>query len=229
MLNYLIDIIFLLIAIITVIVFTKRGFIQAVFDYGKTVIAVIISYAFGPRVGEIIYNKFIYNLIYKWVSNKIDTVFSSLSTKIDIDTAIDEIPFIVKQFVTPENIKERYGETIVNLENSAHEFADFVSTPFAQLISNFLSYLIVFLLALILLFILGKIVNLITKLPIVHGVNAFMGFLLGILAAFVFLSILTYLLSLIIGIFGNILSLEKLASTSYLFGFFSKIHIFDLF
>ena len=229
MLNYLIDIVFLLVAIITVIVFTRRGFIQSLFAYGKTVMAVVISYALGSKVGEIIYNKLIYNWIYKWVSNKIDNVFNSLSAKIDIDNAIDEIPFIVKQFITPEKIKARYGETIINLENSAHEFADFVSSPFAKMISNLLSYLLVFFLALVLLFLLSKIFDLITKLPIVHGVNTFLGFLLGIFAVFVFLSMLTYLLSLIIGVFGNILSLEKLASTSYLFGFFSKINMFKLF
>jgi len=229
MVNYLIDILFLIIAVITIILFTKRGFIQALFDYGKTVMAVIASYIFGPKVGNFLYDKFIYSRIYNWISSKIDTVFNSLSEKINIDSAIDEIPFIVKQFVTPEKIKNRYGETINNVENSAHDLADFVSTSFARVISNFLSYLLVFIIALVLLYILSKLFGVLTKLPIIHGVNSFIGFLLGIVAAFVFLSILTYVLSLIIGVFGNLTLLEKLVSSSYLFGFFSEIHLFDIF
>ena len=105
MLNYLIDVIFLLIAIITVIVFTKRGFVQALFDHGKKIMAVIISYVFGPKVGEFIYDKFIYGRIYSWISSKIDAVFNSLHDKISTESAIDEVPFIVKQFVSPQKIR----------------------------------------------------------------------------------------------------------------------------
>lgn len=229
MINYLIDALFLLIAIVTIVIFTKRGFIQSLFHYGKTVFAVITAYILGPEVGNFMYNKFVYNSIYNWIDSNVESVFNSVAAKINIDAAIDEIPFIVKQFVTPEKIKDKYGETINNVEISTHEFSDFVAAPFARLVSNFLSYLLVFLIALILLFILSKLLGLLTKLPIIHGLDSFIGFLLGAVAAFVFLSLLTYILSLIIGAFGNILSLERLVSTSYLFGFFSKIHLFDLF
>lgn len=229
MINYIVDIIYLLIAVITIFIFTKRGFIQSLLNHGKFIIAIALSCVFGKKVGALFYNKFFYERIYSWISSKISSVFTSISDKISVDKLTDEIPFIVKQFVTPEKIKEQFGTAVDNAGSTATEIAQYISEPFARLVSNFIAYILVFLLSLVLLFIIGKLFDLITMIPVIHGINKFLGFLLGVFAVFVFLSLLTYVLGLVIGALGNILSLEKLVSTSHLFGFFSKIQLFDLF
>ena len=229
MLKYLIDILFLIIAIVTVIIFTRRGFVQSLFQYGRTYMAVIIAYVLGPIVGKFIYNNFIYNAIYNWVSERVNSVVHSVTGAIDIDRIIEEIPLVVRKLSNSEKIKAEFGEKIEDFEVTLNELSALASQPFAKLVSNLISYVLVFLLALLFLLIIWKLLDWITTLPVLHGLNAFLGFLFGILAAFILLSSLTYVLSVVISIFGDVLSLEKMSESSYLFGFFDKIRFFILF
>jgi len=228
MLHHIIDILFLIIAITTVIIFAKRGFIQSFFKYSKTLLAVIASYTFAPRLGDFLYERVVYNGIFGWVSEKVDSFVLSVTGKIDIDTILDEVPFIVRQFVSSEKVADKFGQSVNDVREIANEFSAFVSRPFSSLLSNLFAYILVFLLALLLLTIIGKLLDLITKIPVLHGINVFLGLLLGCGAAFLLLSALTYLLSILIGTFGNILYLEELSDSSYLFGFFDRLHLFDL-
>ena len=229
MISYIIDIVFLLVALITIIVFTKRGFIKSILNRGKILFSVILSCIFGKAVGELLYTRFFFERICNWMNSKISTAFASLTGKIDVETLTDELPFVVKHFVSPETIKAKYGTVIYNTQSTALEISEFVSAPIARLISNFVAYILVFVLAIILLFLFGSLLEAITKLPIINGTNKFLGFLLGALAAFVLLSSITYILSLLVGLFGNVIAIEKLTEASYLFGFFRKIHLFNLF
>ena len=229
MISYIIDVVFLLAAIITIIIFTKRGFVKSILNRGKILVSVILTCIFGKTVGELLYTRIFFGRICNWMNSKISTAFASLTDKINVETLTDELPFVVRHFVSPEAIKAQYGTVIYNTQNTAMEIAELVSAPIARLISNFVAYIAVFVLAILLLLVFGGLLDATTKLPIINGTNKFLGFLLGALAAFVLLSSITYILSLFIGIFGNVIALENLTETSYLFGFFRKIHLFNLF
>ena len=229
MIKYLVDLIYIAFAVITVWVFTKRGFVESVFKYGHSIMAGILTFVFGPMVGEVIYAKFVYNGIHGWVSEKTSLLLHSAADKVDVDAVIEELPFIVKQFLNPDEIKAKFGETITDIEMSAQEFAAAVSEPISGVISNLIAYVIVFLVAVLVLLIFGKLLDLIVQLPILRTVNTALGFIVGIGAAILALSTVTYVLSLIISVFGDVLSLQTLSSTSVLFGFFDKLHLFDLF
>lgn len=228
MMSYLIDVILLIVSIVIIAVFTKRGFIRSLFNYGKTLLAIAAAYFIGPKVGGLFYNKFVHGLIYNWVYSQFNSVLDSVAQTIDIESIIEALPFVVKKFVSADEIKAKYGETIINAEAFFEEFSDFVSSPFAKLIANLLAYLLVFLVALLLLFVLNKIFDFLTRLPIIHGVNTWLGFALGVIAAFVFLSLITYVFGLVTKIFGDIPQLEKIIENSYLLKLFNRLNLFKV-
>lgn len=228
MMKYAIDLIYVIIAVVTIVIFTKRGFVESVFKYGRTIVASIISYAVGPFVSSVIYKCFMFDGIYYWVLDKIRIILHAAEERIDVDSLIDGLPFIVKQLLDPDEIKAIYGETMANIEQSALSFSATVSAPLANMLSNMIAYVLVFLVALILLFIFGKILDLIVHLPILRTINSVLGFAVGVGATFLLLAAITYFISFITELFGDILSLQKLAENSHLFGVFDDIHFFDL-
>ena len=229
MAKYLLDLIYVAVAILTVFIFTKRGFVESVFKYGRTLMAGILTFLLGPVVGDIIYEKFVYNSVYGFVSDKMGQIVNSAADKVDVNSIIDGLPLLVKQFLNPSDLEAKFGNTITNIEQSAQEFAGAVSEPISNVISNLIAYIIVFLVSLLILLVFGKLLDLIVKLPILNTINTVLGFILGVGSAFLLLAIITYALSLIIRAFGDILSLQTLSSSSYLFGLFDRLHLFDLF
>ncbi len=229
MYSWIVDVLFLVIALITVIVYAKRGFVQSLFKHGRVLASGILAFSFGPMVGDLINTKFIYNGVYNWVWSKVSTIIDSTTGGIDLEGMIESLPFLVKQFVDPAALQEKYGQVMGNLEVTAQEFSASVATPVSGIISNLLAYVAVFLVSMLLLLVLGFLLDLLTKLPIVHGVNCFLGFLLGVLAAFVLLSLLTYVISLVVGIFVSSEALDVIINNTLLFKLFSNIQLFNLF
>ena len=229
LLEYAIDILYLIAIVVIIAVFAKRGFIQSLFKYGKSIVAVIAALSFGPSVGNIIFDKFVFDRVNNWVIDKSNAALSAAAGTLEVNQLIEELPFLVKQFVSPDKIKSEYGETVSTVGESIPDFAESLATPIANVVSNLLAYILVFICAIIVLWLLGKLLDLITRLPIVGGVNTFLGALLGAIAAFLVLSLVTYVISLIIGLVGNVETLESMAESSYLFGLFSRIKIFNLF
>ena len=228
-LEHLIDIAYLIIGIVVICIFGKRGFVKSFFKYGRGFLSGYAAYKLGPVVGKYIFDKFIFNGVCQWVSSKIETALRALTGKIDVDKMIDSTPFIVRQFVDSETLKQELAAKLENTEATVLDIAPAIAEPFSNVVSNLIAYVLVFLVALLVLTLIGKLFELIAKLPILRGVNTILGIFFGIASAFILLSAITYILSILIGIFGNILYLEELSKSSYLFGFFDWIHLFNLF
>ena len=228
MTKYIVDLAYLLILIITVAIYTKRGFVESVFKHGRRLFAGIIAYAFGPAVSAVVYDNFMFNRIYYWVWDKMQVILHAAEEYLDVGSLIDGLPFAVKQFINPEEIKSIYGETMANIDKSAQSFAETVSSPLANVLSNMIAYVLVFLVALLVLFVFGKLLDLIVNLPILRTINRILGFLTGAGAAFLLLAAVTYVISFIIGLFGDVLSLQSLTEVSDFYNFFHELQFFNL-
>ena len=229
-LKYAIDGAYVILAIVTVAVFTKRGFIASVFRFGRPITSAILAYFFGPRVSEIIYERFVYRGILGWVSARVEKALTATAEALDIDGVIDSLPFLVKQLIDADALKEKYGMESGGLQIMASEFAETVSHPLASLLSNLLAYAAVYFVAMLVLLVLFKILDGLFKLPILTGINKTLGALLGILAACFLLAAITYILGVLVGVFGSASMLNQLVETSSLFRLFNnEISIYDLF
>ena len=228
-LNFLIDFVYILVAAVTVIIFTKRGFIETAFRFGRMIMAGLICYFTGPFFSKLIYEKWIYNSIFDMVSEKTRNVISQTAGSINVQELVDNLPFFVRQLVERDDVTEKYGSVLTNFEAVADDFAQTVSRPISSLVSNLIAYVVVFLASLVLLFVLFKLLNGIFKLPVLNGINKTLGFLLGIVASVLLMAAITLLLGALIGILASADTLRRMVEASYLFGFFNKLSLFNLF
>lgn len=199
--SILIDILLIVIAVINVIVFTKRGFLQSVFKSGRKIIAVILAVLLGSTVGKFFYDLFVYNGIYGWIEPKV----------IACAGKIEELPFIVRAFIPA-------GADAVGAPTRLSET---LASSVAGVISDIIGYILVFIAALLLLKLIKPLIDLITKIPIVHGVNAVLGFALGIVASFFLLMLLTFLLGGAVKLFAGNTEFAGAVSDSWIFEFFN--------
>ncbi len=226
--SYLADILYIVLAVTTVVVFTKRGFVDSAYRYGRTVFAAIITYFVGPHVSALLYEKFIYRGIYNWVFDKVDVFLQETVGTVDVQGLIDSLPFLVRQLVDREAMEAKYGSA-ESLELVAQDVSDFVAHPFASLLSNLIAYVAVFFLAKLVLMVVFKVLDFVFKMPILNAVNKLLGFAFGLISAGILLAIITYVLGILVGIFGSTGFLNELTASSRIYGFFHNLSIFDLF
>ncbi len=229
MANYIIDIAYILVAVIILAVFTKRGFVGSLFKLGKTIISCVLAYIFGPSLGELFYNKCIYNGIYNWVSRKIDTVVDGAIGAVDSKTLLESIPKILRRFINEGDIEERFNKGMSDISSAANEMAVSVSTPVAEAISDFLGYALVFVVSVIFLMLFGSLISaLVKKIPVVKQIDKVLGFILGLVFMFIVLSLVTFAFGIVVSLFGGNETFEGLINASTLFEFFGKYNIIEI-
>lgn len=189
--HYVLDICILLITIITIASYCKKGFLKAILSFGKTIISVIIAFFFGKTVGSIlaenIFNDKITDLIYNCISKS----YGEGTSFFDLSRLVDKIPQSIFQLadmckIDIYGIVEGYSSETVASADRLREVANNISLPISQMFSNICGYLIVFALTYLLLIIVAKLVGVVTELPIIRFVNRALGFLLGCICAFIY-------------------------------------------
>ena len=229
-LNYAADILYILVALAIVVLFAYRGFFASVFHFGGDIAATLIACSVGPALSRFLYQKWIFSWIAAPVAEKVENFLDNTVGSVDIEGMIESLPALVKKFVDTEALYAKYGSAADNFPAVSEEFSATVSAPLATLLSNILAYAAVFFVSILILKLLFLALDkFFRSIPILNKINHFLGAVFGILAAFLALAAITWLLGVLISFFGNNEWLHSLAEHSRLFGFFEKLNIFNLF
>ena len=165
-----------LILVICVIVGGLRGFIKTFFAAFSVFIALFAAVQAGPYLGKVIQHTPIYSVISSQIEEKLDEQSEARAEK--VSRQIEEIngypiPQILKDALIENNNNQIYEALGV------YDFNAYVACYMACLILNAIAFLIVFLAAFIVLKIIETSLDLISKLPVLHSINALGGILCG--------------------------------------------------
>lgn len=228
--SYVLDIFYVLAAIFVVTLFATKGFVACVSRFGKYISAAILTYIFGPILSAFLYEKWIFPWIFRPVAEKIAKFLHNTIGSIDMDGLVDSLPLLVRRFANADALRDKYGAAVNNIDSFSAELSETVSAPPAGLLSNILAYVAVFFVSLLLLSVLFFLLEkLFGGVPALNAVNHFFGFLLGLLAAFLALAVVTWLLGVLISLFSSSVRLAALAESSRIFGYFKDLNFFNLF
>jgi uncharacterized membrane protein required for colicin V production len=155
----------------------QRGFIRTVFTLFSTIIALLLTSWFSPIVSkEVQKNDKIMGFVTEKVSKVVD--FDDTGSKIS-----DQVNFIDK-LPLPKSLKHTLVEnntTDVYVAMAVENFEDYVSGSIARIIINAAVFLAVMLIITIGLAVLCETLNIISKLPLINGLNKTAGLLAGLL------------------------------------------------
>lgn len=169
------------------------GFIKTVFSIFSVIVAIVITIIIAPIVSkELQKNDSIMKTLTKQVAKTISIDEKNIS-KIDAIEIIEKLvlPKSIKEGLIENNNPEMYQSLFVN------DFSEYISSYLAVIIINATTFFGVFLIVWIALIILSYILDLISKLPVINGLNKTVGLLVGVIHGLIVIWIICIFLTAI--------------------------------
>lgn len=155
----------------------RRGLIKTVFTLFSTIIALLLTMWISPMVNKEVQKN---EKIMSFVNNKVEKVVEFNKTN---DKTSEQMNFIDKLFL-PSPIKSALKENNtgdVYAAMAVNSFEGYITGTISRIIINAAVFIIVMLLVMIILGIISKALDLISKLPLINGLNKTAGLLAGLL------------------------------------------------
>jgi len=190
----------LLLAVIAILVICTikgyaSGFIKTVFAIFSLIVALIVASVATPAVSKGLQsNDKIYTMVYEKIEETVD-FDGKIKKQADQKNFIDKLPIpnSMKETLVENNNSEVYGSMAVD------SFEEYVVSLLTKVVINALAFVVIFLAMVILLAILCRVLNIISKLPLLNELNKTAGLLVGVLQGFIIIWILFIVITVFSG------------------------------
>lgn len=184
--NLIADAVFVFVALLIIIIFTKRGFIRNLIESFKLILAVGAAYLWGTDLGRVFSDQFLAKRVHSFVFEKINGLYLSASESLNASSVTDLFP----RFLISDTVRDELESTGAAGEEFVNRATDVISAPISTFVSNAIGYIAVFLAALLALSIFGWMLNkLVSKIRILRFFNGLLGFIWGVIVSFFLLLI----------------------------------------
>ncbi len=227
--NFVVDIILAILAVVIVVRCTKMGCFKAVTNLVKLGVAILLTALFGKSVSNLFYDKLFYPKVSDWVSGELDTIAAGANNS--ISEMFTNIPENFQKLLNTAGVNiEKLKDTYLgsdNIDTAIDGMTADISTPFARLLSNVVGYLVLFLIIIVILTVVLHFCNkIITKLPFIKSCNKILGFVLGLACGFIVLCVSAYIITAILGFMK--VNPQAIADDSIIYRIFYKIDLLNL-
>lgn len=172
----------------------KRGFIKTVFMLFSTIAAILLTVLLSPYVSKMMQNNDrILNYVMERVEQGID--FGDEETQEDSFIEGLGLPSFLEKALVENNNSDIYDTLEVERENIKH----YVSLYVAIIIIKAIAFILTFIVLLLLLGLLCRVLDIVAKLPVLHGINKLLGCAAGIVQGIVIIWLLCVFLTAISG------------------------------
>lgn len=182
--KFIVDGLVLLVFVVTVIHFARRGFAKTVLSAAVTVGAVIVANLFGGQVGQWLNTSFIESNVVEMVRAGLEGLSQNLSESMNAEQIQAALSPQLAQILSFLKIDvEGLAQSIVSgMDISA--LAQQIGGPLAATVSQALGIVITFVVAVVVLKVAAMLVDGIFHLPVLRTLNGFMGCVLGVIVGF---------------------------------------------
>ena len=185
--EHLLDLIFIAVIAVFVLVYWKRGFIQALFGALTTVASLVLAFLFGPKLGDFLCERYLFSDMSDRIHGVISPIITETVDGLNLNRFLNEASegidkfneYIEKFGVSLSSLKERFGSITLGTEEDIRALSDVIAKPAATTVSRIIGCVIVFVAALIVLGIVKLLLSAIFELPGLKQVNEVFGALLG--------------------------------------------------
>lgn len=179
----------------------KRGLVKTAFSFGTIFIVLVLVNVLTPVAKEMIKSTPIYETVNQNIQKYVEEHIAA-STENMTETGnnnqkkiIEELPLPngIKKSLTRNNNQEGYDSLAVTT------FKEYVVSYLTDIVLNAATYIILFIVISILVKTLVEVLNLVTKLPVIHTFNMAGGALIGFAQAIIIL----WLLCMVVTVFSS--------------------------
>lgn len=177
----------------------RKGFVKEIVSVFFMLISFLLVWAVNPYVNTFVKE---YTPVYDTIQDKCQTMVSEqIGNKKTLDKEEQnqvmenmELPDLLKNALVENNTAETYRYLAVST------FTEYISDSLAVMAVNGISFLISFVLSAAVIKLLGFILNVLTKLPVINGINKIAGAAVGGIKCIIFIWIAFLVLTLLCNI-----------------------------
>lgn len=174
----------------------RKGFVKEIVSVFFMLISFLLVWAVNPYVNTFVKE---YTPVYDTIQDKCQTMVSEqIGNKKTLDKEEQnqvmenmELPDVLKNALVENNTAETYRYLAVST------FTEYISDSLAVMAVNGISFLISFVLSAAVIKLLGFILNVLTKLPVINGINKIAGAAVGGIKCIIFIWIAFLVLTLL--------------------------------
>ena len=174
----------------------RKGFVKEIVSVFFMLISFLLVWAVNPYVNTFVKE---YTPVYDPIQDKCQTMVSEqIGNKKTLDKEEQnqvmenmELPDLLKNALVENNTAETYRYLAVST------FTEYISDSLAVMAVNGISFLISFVLSAAVIKLLGFILNVLTKLPVINGINKIAGAAVGGIKCIIFIWIAFLVLTLL--------------------------------
>lgn len=194
---------FLFIAIVALIIYMtvrgyRRGFLRIVVSFIGTIVIIIAAREAAPFVTDYLYNN---TDAYEKIELGIEEMFKDANEKYDNSIPENQIktidsynvPDSLKNNLIINNTAEMYKTLVVDV------FEDYVSRYLANTAIKAAGFVLAFIVLIIAFRLLLTVVNIISRIPIIRGINQFIGGCLGFVESLIIVWVFFFVAVMFIG------------------------------
>jgi len=154
----------------------RNGFLRSVYRLVSFVAAIIIARQFYPYIARMFRNTELFTALQTGISNILGLNGSTNDAYI-----IENLPLpaVLQNLLHNYNIPSMYDAL------QAETIQEYVSAFFANMVINGLSMVIVFTLTMLVMFVVGIVLDVVSKLPVIHTLNQVAGCLFSIVTSLI--------------------------------------------
>lgn len=170
----------------------RNGLIKTAFSLVSIILSLIITTVISPVISEALRSN---EVLGRVVENQLLQIIPEnleISKKSQETSFIEALPLpeSIKNSLIENNNSEVYGAL------AATRFQEYVMQALTIMVLNVISYFICFLATMILLAFLARILDVISMLPLIHGMNKIAGLFVGVLNGYIKVCVLFFVVTL---------------------------------
>lgn len=147
-----------------------RGFVRMLLSVLSLVVTLYVASVISPYISEALQKTSLYDSMYESSYEYVNDAMGKAAT--------DNVDDIIEELNLPEVLKI-YIENSDVVKNGTQEIAGRIATKITQVIFDALIFLVTFAVAMIAVKIIFAAINIMTHLPIIHGMNQIVGAVVG--------------------------------------------------
>lgn len=161
------------ILLISVISGVKKGFIKTVYSAVRLILCLILTRILYPYAAQILMTTSVPDTIREAVGEKISGLLPAAGSNAE---KLENLPLpdFLKEMLIKQDTAEIYAKLGVDT------FEQYLTASVTKFAVNAVAVISVLILAIIVTWIVGLVLNLASKLPVIHSVNAFLGGAIGL-------------------------------------------------
>lgn len=227
--NIILDVILLTVFVAFVFTAAKKGFMLSLLELIAVIVALTLSYQFGPVVAQAAYDNIVEEKLVETVETELDASLNISSSTAQAETVLESMPEFMVSFASSvgiemEEVKSKITSETFSSENLATELVDKIAQPIVVTALTAISFL---LLSAVLLFALKWIAGVLSKifkLPLIGTVNKVLGGVLGACKGVMVIIFISTILKVLFA--GGESEISTMVNGSYVVGLLDNVNPF---